>query len=194
MRILAIGLVCMLLLAGTVGCAKYEYDILHPQYAAQHIGSKAEQAVSFAPLHYRMTTVSNRLVMLIDNPTSDPITLLGERSSVVDPSGQSHPLRTLTMQPGSYIKLILPPMRPRIEHTGPSFGIGFGTAVGYNHVRRGYLNTQDFYDEPRYVTVYDDDTGLYWDWDGESQIRLNLVFQRGSDTFEHEWVIARKQM
>ena len=39
-----------------------------------------------------LRTVENRLVLQIQNKTDDPIQLLGERSTVVDPGGQSHPL------------------------------------------------------------------------------------------------------
>ena len=109
---------------------------------------------------------------------------------MVDPEGQSHPLRGQSIAAKSFIKLILPPMRPRIENTGPTFGIGVGTYVGDGRYgRHGYLY-DDWYDEPRYFTVVDDNA-IYWNWSGEGEIRLSLVFARKDEAFTHEFVIRR---
>lgn len=184
----------MLLAFGLVGCARYEYDITRPTDLAKHIGSDADQTLLRDPLEYRLRTVDSRLVMRIYNPTDVPVTLLGQRSSVVDPGSQSHPLATQTISPQSFIKVILPPMRPRLERTGPSIGIGFGTMIGDARRHRYGSGFSDFDDDPQYLAVYDDDNALYWNWDGESSIRLTLVYQQGDKSFEHEFVIARRKM
>jgi hypothetical protein len=193
LRLMQWPLLCAMLLL--VGCARYEYDITRPQEFAQHIGSKSDVVFSRDPLEYRWRTVENRLVLRIFNPTDQPITLLGQRSSLVDPEQQSHPLATQTMAPDSFIKLILPPLRPRIERTGPSIGIGVGTMIGSGRYgRRAVTPYPDWPPEPRYMTVYDDDA-IYWDWNGATRVRLTLVFQRpDSSSFEHEFVIARRKM
>ncbi len=190
-------LLLMGLCVGIAGCARYEYDIVRPPESARHIGAKADEVFTRDPLEYRLITVDNRLVMRIFNMT-DTIALNGPRSSVVDPDGQSRPLRTQTIAPHSFIKLIFPPLRPRIEHTGPSIGIGVGGVFGSARHRRAALGYgdafyDDYYDEPRYFTVYDDDA-YYWDWKGESQIRLMLVFERNEQPFEQEFVIAKTKM
>src|SRR5205814_908677 len=79
---------------------------------ARHIGAKADQVVRVDPLEYRLRSYDNRLVLSIFNPTQDPITLAGDRSYVVDPKDQSHPLRSQTIAPNTFVRLILPPMRP----------------------------------------------------------------------------------
>jgi hypothetical protein len=183
------------LLLLVVGCARYEYDIIRPTDLAMHIGKQTDAIAPRLPLEYRFRAVENRLVMSIYNTTDDPIQLVGERSSVVDPEGQSHPLRSQPIAPNSFIKQILPPYRPRIERGGPTFGIGIGTHVGY-HRRRAYpydAFDDSFYDEPRYFAVIEDDA-LYWNWSGEGQIRMMLVFMRGEESFTHEFVIQRVKM
>jgi hypothetical protein len=187
---LPLALFCLM-----AGCARYEYDITRPQDFAGHIGTMTDTTFQRDPLEYRWRTVDNRLVLRIYNPTDQLITLLGQRSSVVDPQQQSHPLVTQTMAPSSFIKLILPPLRPRIERTGPSIGIGVGTVIGSGRYgRRAVEPYPDWPPEPRYFTVYED-SAVYWDWDGATTVRLTLVFQRpDSSSFEHEFVIARRKM
>lgn len=177
-----------------VGCATYEYDVTRPAELTTHIGRKTDAIVARDPLEYRMITIDNRLVIRIYNNTDDTIQLVGDRSSAVDPAGQSHPLRGQSMAAHSFIKLILPPIQPTLQRTGPSFGIGIGTVVGD---RRHGLREDGFpdesWDEPRYLAVVDDDA-LYWDWSGEGEIRLMLLFERAGKNFSHEFVIARKKI
>jgi hypothetical protein len=136
--------------------------------------------------------VDNRLVVRVFNPTEDPIELLGDKSTVVAPTGQSHPLRGQTIAPRSHAKLILPPRRPRAYNSaGPTFGVGVGMRVDARD--RGYPDDHFGY-APRYVTVYDGGNALYWDWNGETEIRLTLVYQRDEKTFRHEFVIRRQKM
>lgn len=177
-----------------VGCTHYEYDITRPADVAMHVGSKEDAVASRPPVEYRFRAVENRLVMSIYNRTDDSIQLVGERSSVVDPNGQSHPLRSQPLAPQSFIKQILPPYRPTIQPTGPRFGIGVGTHIGDRRGRRHFDDFDDsYYDEPQYLAVVDDDA-LYWSWSGEGEIRLTLVFTRKEETFNHEFVIRRVKM
>lgn len=173
------------------GCASYEYDITRPQELARHVGTKDDVVLQRPPLEYRLLSADSRLVMRIYNPQDTPVTLLGDRSSIVDPQGQSHPLLGQTMAPHSFVKLILPPLRPRIERTGPSLEIGVGGIFASRHDPR--LREYEAIDGPEYLAVYDD-AGTYWDWAGEGEIRLALVFQQGEQTFEHEFVIDRRKV
>ena len=188
------GLVALAALS--VGCARYEFDITRPEDLALHVGRDSDTVFNRPPLEYRLIAVENRLVMRIYNTTDDDFALLGERSTVVDPYGQSHPLPSMTMAPHSYIKLIFPPYRPRVEGPGPTFGIGIGAHVGSARDGYGYDGFGDFYDpfwnEPRYFAVVGGgDDALYWEWEDEGEIRLSIVFQRGDEVFSHEFAIRR---
>lgn len=175
------------------GCASYEYDVTRPSEYARHVGTKAEERFTREPLEYRLQTAESRLVMMVFNPTDQPIQLVGDRSSVVDENGQSHPLRSVAIASRSFVKLILPPLRPYIERTGPSIGIGVGGTFGSAGYNRYGVRGYQFYDDPYYMAVVDDNA-LYWDWKGETDIRITLVYQQGEKTIEHEFVIARKKM
>jgi hypothetical protein len=177
------------------GCARYEYGLTTPPDLARHIGAKTEEVIQRDPLEYRLRAVEDRLVMNIYNTTDDPIALLGDRSYVVAPSGQSHPLRSQTIAPHTFIKLILPPMRPFYREAGPTFGIGFGLSSGYGY--RGFRNYDPFfydYAEPRYYTYYDPSDATYWNWEGETDARLHLLFQRDKETFAQDFGFHRKKV
>ena len=202
----------ILLLTFVTGCAKYEYDLVQPSEHQRHIGRNIDQVVTIDPLEYRLRTVDNRLVMRVYNPTEDSIQLVGDKSVVVDPQGQSHPLRTQTIAPRSYIKLILPPLRPRVYDPGPHFGVGVGVGVSRYHYRRYpyYHSTyyhpyydpwpyypyyyDHYYDGPRYLYLEDDNDARYWDWRGVGEARVILIYQRGDDDFRHELVFRRMKM
>jgi hypothetical protein len=149
------------------------------------------------PLEYRLNSANLRLVMRIYNPTEESITLLGGHSAVVDPRGQSHPLVTQTMVPGSFIRLVLPPQRPRVYRGGPTFGVGVGTRIGSARGGRGAHGVGagvGIGHGPRYMAVYDDGQPIYWDWTGGSDIRLILAFagtHPAAQPFTHEFVLRR---
>jgi hypothetical protein len=189
----ALGIVLPLLLL-TTGCAHYEYDLTAPADLARHIGTKADEVVRLDPLEYRLRSYDDHLVMQIFNPTADPITLLGDQSYAVAPDGQSHPLRGQTIAPNTFVKLIFPPPRPYYQ-SSPSIGIGFGVGVSH-HLGAGYYSPlyDPFWDEPRYYTYYDANDTSYWDWNGESNARIHLTYQRAGKNFAHEFSFHRKKM
>src|SRR5688572_7335810 len=142
----AIAIAALLLLSG---CASYEFDLIHPPQHASHIGEDLDRLVTIDPLEYRMRTVENRLVMRIYNTTDEPIQLRGDQSVVVEPEGESHPLRGQTIAPGSFLKLIFPPIRPRVYDSDPNFGVGFGVGVGgyhHQHHHRPHYHSNSYYD------------------------------------------------
>jgi hypothetical protein len=193
------ALVCWLPLLGG-GCARYEFDLVEPAELARHVGGKGEEVVPIDPLEYRLRAVEGRLVMNVINPTGDPVTLLGAQSYVVAPGGQSHPLRWQTIAPHTFVRLILPPMRPYYR-AGPTFGIGVGVGVSHHHHYGGgfypYPWMYDpFFDEPRYYTYYDESDVTYWEWKGESDVRIHLVYQRAGNagTFSDDFTFHRKKM
>lgn len=182
------------------GCAHYEYDIVAPPELARHVGGAQDEVIRADPLEYRLRSYENRLVLNVFNPTGDAITLAGDRSYAVDPRGQSHPLRTQSIAPSAFIKLILPPMRPEFR-TSPAIGIGVGFGYSRAHYDRfGYGGFYDpLWDEPRYTTYYDESDASYWDWQGETDVRVHLVFVRGEggggqNTFAQDFTFHRRKM
>ena len=187
---LNLGAMLVIPLFAAAGCARYGYDVIRPPEFAGHAPGKTDYVFTRDPLEYHLRSIDSRLVIRIYNPTEDQITLLGGQSSAVDPDGQSHPMLTQTIAPeNSFIKLILPPPRPTYYRDGPTIGFGIGTVVSTRHGHHRIVDQFD--DEPRYLTAYDDSNALYWDWKGESEVRLTLVYQRGQENFTHDFVIRR---
>ncbi|MDB5295187.1 MAG: hypothetical protein JWO31_1170 [Phycisphaerales bacterium] len=196
------------LLAGPlVGCARYEYDVVAPSEFAQHVGTKAWGSAVREPLEYKFITVEDRLVVQVYNRSADAVRLLGDRSVVVDPRGQSHPVRPQTIAPGSFVKIVLPPLPPRLERTGPSIGFGVGLGFGSAGYRgRGASGGLGYdgpgydgplgsgLDEPRYYAVVDPSDTAIWTWDGEGKVRLTLVYDiGGGKNATHEFRLGRKK-
>ena len=117
-----IPLLALLLI--TVGCTRYEYDLVEPANLAVHVPSKHPAELQIEPVRYTAITQSDRLVLVIHNETDEPLKLLGEDSFAVDPKGESHPLPTRTVAPSSATKLIFPPVRPTFRRSGSSVGFG----------------------------------------------------------------------
>lgn len=182
------------------GCARYEYDLLEPADVAQRVGRKSSVVIPMAPaVRYEARAYDDRLVLFMFNESdAEPLKLLGEDSYAVDPRGESHPLPTRTIAPGSSTKLIFPPVRPTFR-AGPSFGVGVGVGLGSAHGRRGYYGTghhgafgDPFHgDYPRYYQLSDDGT-TYWTWPGSgTDVSVRLVYQRGAERFEHQFTFRR---
>jgi hypothetical protein len=181
------------------GCVHYEYEVVEPADHAQHIGAKTPVEIPREPLRYQAQSSSDHLVLLIHNESQDPIKLLGEDSFAVDPNGESHPLPTRTIAPGTSTKLVLPPIKPTFRRSGPDVGIGFGVGVAHSYGRRGYTaggfaGDPWYYDDyPRYYRLEDDGT-LYWNWTGDkTEVRLRLVYQQGDkqEKFHHDFTFRR---
>jgi hypothetical protein len=182
-------------IAFLTGCARYEFEMIEPA-PALHVGERDERIIKIDPLEYHLRAVEGRLVMQIFNPTDDPITLLGDRTYVIAPSGQSHPVRGQTIAQHSFIKLILPPMRPYYREDGPHFAIGVGIGRAYGpwpyHGYPYYYNSY-YYDEPRYIAYYDPADATYWNWPAEWNATVHLQFQRDTATFAQEFVFQRQR-
>jgi hypothetical protein len=179
------------------GCASYQFDLVRPPAFAQHIGNTPTN-VPLDPLIYQLQSLENRLIMLIRNPTNDAITLLPDRSVIIDPDGRSHPVLAQTIAPSSYIELIFPPPFPVEEYDdyGPDWvGAGGGGYWHYRHhgyYRPGYY--YGFYGGPEYVTVYDPNDPTYFEWNGETDLRMTLSFDRNGKRFDHSFVFHRRKV
>ncbi len=194
---------CLLFASITLagGCARYEYELIEPADVAQRIGTKESIVAPMEPgVRYEARTHSGRLVLSVFNESDEPLKLLGEDSYAVDPRGESHPLPTRTVAPGSSTKLIFPPVRPTFRQSGPSFGIGLGVGLGSAR-RRGYYGAgryghfgDPFYDDvhPRYYQLADDGT-TFWNWTGSgTEVSVRLVYERADgERFHHDFAFRR---
>lgn len=187
----------LLLLVLVGGCARYQYDIVRPEDARQRIG-KEWRRVDRGPVYFRLRTVDNHLLVHVYNASEDPIRVLGDRSYIVTPVGRSIPLPTQTIAPGAFMKLILPPVE-QVIRAGPSVGFGFGyRAHGYYpwyyspyYPYGGYGPA--FYDpywyEPRYFYIENPEN--YWEWEGETDVTLRVVFEQRDQVFDHMFIFHR---
>jgi hypothetical protein len=149
------------------GCNRHEFQVIKPDALAMRVTQTASR-VQTANMVYLLQAYENRLVMQLHNKESSPVELLGEKSFVVDPAGVSHPLRSMTIAPDSYAKLVLPPLRPRFEHHNFEF-------------RAGSQQSSDnpgIASRPLYLDIYADVDAYYWDWDGDSPIRMRLTYRK----------------
>jgi hypothetical protein len=172
------GALAVALCAVLCGCAKYQYQLLEPAQFAQTIG-REEVSIDRDSVQYRLREYDRRQSMRIANSGDDPITLLGERSYIVDPNGESHPMRGVTIAPGSYIGLVLPPLAP-VYRTGPRFGVGVGVGTSFM-CRSPSSNLHELIDPE----------GPYWRWK-EGEVRMQLTFEQGPS--EHHFTFVRRRM
>lgn len=172
-----------------VGCKSYEYDVIQPQ-PALHVGTKQFVSTELSPLRYEMITVEDYLVMQIRNPTDRSVSLLPDKSYIIDQRGQSRSVNGLTIAPGSFIKLIFPPPRPYVRDEGGfRFGVGtgidtsggFGTRLGTGYGGGGTSSVRNL------------DENYYWPWEGEGTVKFHFVFSDGKENFDHDLVIERKR-
>src|SRR5258707_1177104 len=89
------------------GCAHYEFRLVQPPNFAQTIG-KQPVTIHYDPLDYRLAGRGDALSMRVVNPTDEPVTLLSAKTYVVDPAGETHPLRGRSIAPHSYVGMSLP--------------------------------------------------------------------------------------
>lgn len=170
------------------GCARYEYGIVEPADLAARIGHKepGEVKIALDSVQYRFRAVEDRLVLLAVNASDQPLELLGERSYLVDPARESRPLQARTIASHSYMKMILPPLRP-VYRAAPWLGVRVGS------------DPYDALDDPAWAypsssAPYDGAAAGYWEWRGEGNVRLRLAYRRGEQTFHHDFVLSKKKM
>jgi hypothetical protein len=197
LRAIPMAILAGFLLAG--GCARYEYVLLEPG-GEQVVAPRERLAVTYEPMIYRLArTDRDRLLVRITNTTDQPIRVIGERSYVVDPEGQTHPLGRGTIAPHAYIDLVLPPP-PRVYRGYPRYHYGMGYGRWYRHHHpygwgyfpygRGFYYDPWMHDPSMYtVEVY----GPYhWEW-ATGTIRLHLAYERGEERFDHNLAILRRR-
>lgn len=180
-------LMAIVLLCGSVGCARYEYNITEPPDLAQHIG-RQPVALRRGPLAYHLQSYENRLVLRVENVTARPVQVLGDRSWIVTPEGESRPLGSQAIAPSAHVKLVLPPLARRVVRSGPSLGFGFGIGSG------GRVGTGIGIGAPLGGGGYVYDEDERWDWPAGRTVRLHLVGEHDGAEFSHDFTIDRQRM
>ena len=122
-------LVVVAAVANLAACTRYAHRIDQPQRFAQVVGDKPV-TIDRDGLTYRLTTEDNRLNIRVTNNAADPLYLAGSDSWVVTPDGQSQPVASATIAPGTFLRLALPPEPQTYRETGPRFGVGVGMGTG----------------------------------------------------------------
>ncbi len=175
------GTILVLTLVSLCGCARYDFQVIKPDTLSTRVTETASR-LQTPNMVYLMQAYENRLVVQLHNKDAASVELLGEKSFVVDPAGVSHPLRSLTIAPDSWAKLVLPPLRPRFQDHGFNFGVG---AQSDASDAPGMI-------QPVYLDVYADTDAFYWDWDGDSPIRMRLTYRRaGGAEVSDEFTIGK---
>jgi hypothetical protein len=182
MRWIALGILTLL----CSGCASYEFDVKQPPTAAGQVTGDNDLVAKIPPLEYRFRSDEGRLVLRIDNPTPDIVNLVGSQSTVVDPSGVAHPLRNDSMPSQGSMRIVLPPLQLN-EGTSSSPVPAAPGPSGGPPDNPGYIRPSGF------GAPADDaaDSVYNWSWDGESDVRLHLVFREGDRTFQQEFLLHR---
>jgi hypothetical protein len=160
MRRILIGLTCLL-----AGCTSYRYDAAVGGNPPMAVQKETDLVLPAGLVELRLRQVESRCVLLVVNRNDADVTLVGEKSALVDPRGQSHAVGGQLIPPNSHVKFVLPPLRDTTP-SGPTIGIGFGVLVENDAPRNAlYLTTSPVPD--------------YWDWPGEGEIRLTLSVRKG---------------
>ncbi len=189
MRPSYLGLLAAVMLCAS-GCTTYRYRVVQPTAGAPAVTSQPVR-VHFEPLDYDLYRYHDRLVMHVTNPTSDRVALLGNRSFVVDPQGESHPIRDRVLGPHSFTQFVLPPIPftyayPDYWAYGPAWGWGWGW---YDPFWGPWYGPGWWGPPPvSYVHVY---TPYDWKWKN-GIARLKLTYDRAGKVFEHDFEIVRE--
>lgn len=179
--LLVIRWIAILLISLCAGCETIEFDATPEGFGQPiRVTNDRDTQITLQPLTYRMRADEGHLVLWIQNPTSTAVELVGDKSCVIDPNGDPHPLADQTIFPGGSAKFVLPPI-----YEGPSQPPVVGTATPGNP-----------YDQPGFIAIPDENqsqqtSDASWQWDDELEIELNLVFQRGDQRFEQDFSIRR---
>lgn len=179
------------LVMALTGCAHYQYSLLQPGNAPQ-VAGKQPLRVDYPPLLYQMAERSDRLAIQINNSTDTQVTLLGNRSYIVTPRGETRPVAGAVIAPHSFIGIVLPPA-PIVYRAYPSFawGLGFGYPFywgpGYAdwgiYGAPGYYGPTDYYVSP----------ANNWEWK-EGNVRMLLHYQQTTNTFDHQFLFNRAEV
>jgi len=171
------------------GCRTYVYRVIEPTGVSKPVTDQPI-IIRYDPLEYRLVRQKDRLAVRIINPTTDRITLDGNRSFAVDPEGESHPIRGHILGPHSYSRMLIPPIPFTYAYPDYSWGWGWGWGWGPYDPFWGPFYGPAFYGPPpvsymHVISRYD------WAWK-TGPARLRFTYERNTNTFEHNFEIVRE--
>jgi hypothetical protein len=169
------------------GCAVYEFDLTRPEDLAGRAGREEALVRKIEPIEYRLISVENRLVVKMFNTSDQAIKLLAPESTVVDPDGQSRSIKAASIQPGSFARVVMPPVRPEFRSSSGSTA-RVGTYYGPGLRRSDFGHTE--MDIPENYQLVDGGE-TFWEWRGETEARLVLVYERDGERFTHRLTLNR---
>ncbi len=187
----------LFLSAGLCGCAHYRYSVVQPANLAATVG-KDPVSLDYSPLRYQLAERDDRLALRINNTTDSPVTLLGNRSYLVTPKGESQPLKSAIIAPHSFIGMAFPPA-PSVYRAYPHFGwgFGFGGPLYYHGSHFAPYAGFSYYNDPFYygpTDYYLVNPHGYWEWK-TGEMRLHLSYQGApTNTFDHEFLFLRQKV
>jgi hypothetical protein len=153
------------------GCAPVGFEAnLEGGGAPVEVGDSQDTVIAAQPVQFRMRTVESRLVVWIENVSDEPVELLGDNSSVIDPGGESHVIAGQTILPGAPVKMVLPPMS--LGESQPAGPLPVGS-----------------YDRPGFISVPGSDGAgdpyeQHWQWDSGLDVEVSLSFEQAGHPFQ----------
>ncbi|HWE96722.1 MAG TPA: hypothetical protein VG269_22370 [Tepidisphaeraceae bacterium] len=170
---------CLGSLVFMTGCAAQEYDIVQPPEFRRHIGRDQDAIIRAGPVEYRMRAVEDRLVIRIFNRSAGALQLLGDGSSVTDPSGNSQLILSGTIPPGGFKKVVLP---PTVYSPPTGAGVYRGPELGGEPGLHEPLMDQPGFGAGRPA----------WEWPAGAEVQVMLTFQvDGNPPFSQRWTIRK---
>lgn len=173
-------LAAIVLFAFAGGCANYRYDVVTAAGAPAAVAKDRDLVVPAAPVNFRFRQVESRCVLMLENPTTQPIELDGAGSAIVDPRGESRAILSQLIAPGSFTKFVLPPYDERIrDNSGFQFGVGVIVDASSQEPRHAqFLQISGPKQE-------------FWTWDGEGEIKLIFSLRQDNQSMRREVVLRR---
>ncbi len=185
-------LLLVALAASLSGCATYDFRMVAPPApAGAPIVAREPVVVHLDPLDYRLEGQTRRLLMRITNPTDERIGLVSDRSYVVDPQGESHPVSGRLIAPHSYVQVSFPPVPITFPYSSYAWDPLWGPGWGWYDPFWGPYFGPAFIGPPP-VTYSQVWTAYDWNWKpGPAQI--HLLYDRQGRTFEHDFEFIREK-
>jgi len=165
--------------------------VVQPSSSASPVAAQPVQ-IHYEPLDYTLARERDRLGLNINNPTDDQIVLLGNRSHVVDPTGESHPIHDRILAPHSFTRLIVPPVPFTYAYPDYfAYGPGWGWAYAGSWYDPFWGPGLGWWGPPplsyhQVLTNYD------WQWK-TGPARLRLTYERAGKIFEHDFELVREK-
>jgi hypothetical protein len=170
----------LILCLALTACGPSEFDFTAAGTGnTVRVTNNQDSLVTIAPVQYRMRAVENHLVLWIENPTDQPIDIIGDKSSIEDPAGEIHTLDNQDISPHSSFKLVMPPLPENDQQTSQNISQPISP-----------------YDQPGFIAVPDTRTppneqGAAWKWDDDLEIHVDLLFKQGDHQFEQTFSVTR---